>query len=70
MEYECDINTVELYHIGEVSRRRLANIVIACDALICILFAVNTLWLGRGISTEQYVIEKKYVQMTDYAVRI
>ena len=53
-----------------VSRRKLANIVIACDAVICLIFACNIWWLGRSISLEQYYINKDSVQMTDYAVRV
>ena len=53
-EFECDIKDVELYYFGEVPRNRLSNIVIACDALICLIFAVNIVWLGRSITAEQY----------------
>ena len=49
MEYECDISTIDLIYFGSMSRTRLANIVIACDALICLLWAINTCWLGRAI---------------------
>lgn len=51
-EYECDISEVDLPHIGVVSRRKLANIVIACDAIICIMFAINIMWLARSITNE------------------
>ena len=70
MEYECDIATIDLYYFGEVSRARVANIVIACDAIICLAFILNTAWLGRSINQEQYDVDKKYVHMTDFAVRI
>lgn len=61
MYYECDITTIELAYWGPVSRARLANIVIACDALICIIFAVNTWWLGKAIDNEQLRIDNKFV---------
>jgi hypothetical protein len=44
--------------------------VISCDALICILFAINILWTARSISLEQYLQDKSYVQMPDFAVRV
>ena len=70
LDYECDVSTVDLYYYGPINRTRLANICIACDALICIIFAVNILWVARAITVEQYVVDKKYVQMTDFAVRV
>lgn len=51
-EFECDISEVDLPHIGIVSRRKLANIVIACDAIICLMFAINIVWLARSITNE------------------
>ena len=45
----------------KISRRVLANIVIACDALICIMFAINIVWLNRSISVEQYYVDKEFV---------
>jgi len=44
--------------------------VIACDALICILFVINIAWLNRSISLEQYYVDKEFVQMTDFSVRV
>ena len=43
---------------------------IACDVLICILFAINIAWLNRSISLEQYYVDKEFVQMTDFSVRV
>ena len=70
LEYECDISEVDLYYFGKMTRTRLTNIVILCDALICVVFALNTCWLSRAISSEQHDVEKKFVQMTDFAVRV
>ena len=70
LEYECDISEIELYYFGAMKRTRLANIVIACDALIILLLAFNTCWLGFKINSEQHDAEKKFVHMTDFAVRV
>ena len=43
---------------------------IACDVLICILFAINIAWLNRSISLEQYYVDKEFVHMTDFAVEV
>lgn len=69
-EYQCDIETVNLYYFGPISRQRLANIVIACDAIICLIWVINTMWLGRSISIEQHIVDSKYVSMPDFSVRI
>ena len=45
-EFECDISNIELAYFGEIPRFRLSNIVIACDAIICLIFALNALFLG------------------------
>lgn len=37
-EYECDISMIELPGFGDISRSNLANVAIACDALICLFF--------------------------------
>ena len=51
-EYQCDIETVDLYYYGPIERHRLANIVIACDAIICLIWVFNTIWLTRSYSVE------------------
>jgi len=57
-------------YYGPINRTSLANIVIACDALICILFAINTCWLARSVSVEQYEVDHQFVQMNDFSVRV
>lgn len=57
-------------YFGEIPRFRLSNIVICCDAIICILFAINACWLGRAITNEQYSVDVQYVQMQDFSVRV
>ena len=61
MLYDCDISTVDLMYFGPMARNDLANIVILCDALICLLWAINTCWLGRAIANESNEIDQKNV---------
>ena len=53
-----------------MSRRRLANIVISCDAIIVIIFVVNIMWMNKAIGWEQHDVGKKFVHMTDFTVRV
>lgn len=53
-----------------MTRRRLANIVISCDAIICLIFVINILWMNKAISNEQHDVDKKFVHMTDFTVRV
>ena len=61
---------MDLYYYGEIERTTLANIVIGCDAAICVLWAINILWLARAIKREQHIVDIEFVQITDFAVRI
>lgn len=61
---------MDLYYFGPIERQRLANIVIICDALICIIWVLNTMWVARSINVEKVVVDSEYVQMPDFAVRI
>ena len=42
LEYECNIEYIEIDGFGEISRTKLANIVMICDAMICLWFVVHT----------------------------
>ena len=53
-----------------MERTTLANIVIACDAAICLIWAINIAWLARAIRREQHIVDLQFVQITDFAVRI
>ena len=70
MEYQCDISTIDLYYFGPMNRTELANIVIGCDALICIVWLINICWMGRAINNEQHEIDEDFVHIVDFAVRI
>jgi len=71
VEYECDISEIEYADYDlKMNRTRLANIVISCDAIICIIFIINIMWMNRAINTEQFDVDKKFVHMTDFAVRV
>ena len=61
---------MDLYYFGPIERHRLANIVIVCDAIICIIWVINTMWVGRSINVEKFIVDSEFVQMTDFAVRI
>ena len=50
--HECDYSQVNLPYFGQVSKKELANIVIVCDALICMIFAANIYWLSHKIQRE------------------
>lgn len=51
LEFECNIENIRLEGFGEISRTQLANIVMMCDALICIWFvchtALQSCWIRR-----------------------
>ena len=61
---------MDLYYFGPIERQRLANIVIICDAIICIIWILNSIWLSRSIRMEKVIVDSEFVQMADFAVRI
>lgn len=56
IEYDCDISTVQLHGIGTISRAELANIVMICDAIICIWFVIYTAMLSSWIDSEKHAM--------------
>jgi len=70
LEYECDSSVISIAYFGEISRTQMANIVIGCDALICLWFLTHTALLSYWIKRESRDGEKEFVQMTDFAVRV
>ena len=42
LEFECNIETIRLDGYGEITRTKLSNIVMICDALICAWFVCHT----------------------------
>lgn len=38
--------------------------------LICLLFVLNTIWLHRYTKYEEMIVDKRAVQITDFAVEI
>lgn len=61
MKYDCNISTIDLLYFGEMERTKLANIVIGCDAVICLLWIINIFWLSRAFYSEQADVDKNYV---------
>ena len=61
LEYECDISTVKLQGIGTISRAELANIVMICDALICIWFVIYTAKISIYVDLEKRDMQKEFV---------
>ena len=61
---------MDLYYFGPIERQRLANIVIVCDAIICIIWVLNTMWVVRSTNVEKVIVDSEFVQMADFAVRI
>jgi len=70
VEFECDISEVKLEYFGTISRNTLLNIVVVCEGLICLAFAINICCLSRSFESEQHQADTKFVHMTDFAVRI
>lgn len=61
MEYECDIEIIEMEWFGSMSRTHLANIVITCDAAICLLWIINICWVQRAIQNESDKVDRDFV---------
>ena len=68
--YECDISTVTLSGFGEISRARLANIVMICDALVILVFIIYTGLQEYWVSRDSFEQRKHFVNMTDFTVCI
>lgn len=38
--------------------------------MICLLWILNTCWLGRAIENEKEMVDAEFVQIPDFAVRV
>ena len=61
LEFECINETIQLGSYREISRPELANIVMFCDALICIWFVCHTALQSYWIRRESVETEKDFV---------
>ena len=70
LKYFCDTSIVNLRYFGPMERDRLANIVMVCDLVIMLVFAINLIILQRYIPMERHLIDQGTVMMTDFTVRV
>ena len=52
LHYTCDITNIRVEGYGQLPRTLLANIVMICDALICLWFLLHTILLSFWIRRE------------------
>lgn len=53
-----------------ISRKTLTYVIVACDMIICVLFALNAVWIHQWTLKDEQELDVETVSLTDFSVRI